>query len=142
MGETVVVTPGDDEDEDRLGDAEHAAAVSEGAAEVHAENAAEAAEEAQDAAAVAAAEVDVATDATALAVEAAERAEAAALSAAEIASAMTTAIAANTEALQSFAGQLQQPKPSVEEKPKRSTPDRAPETRSKRKGDWYWGKKG
>ena len=138
MPETVVVT---DPQDDGTEESEHAAAVAEGAAEVHAENAqdaaAEAAESAEEAAGISTLTLGVAEAAE----DAAARAESAYQDVATLAAAFTTATERQTAVLQSLAEGLQQQQsaPVVEEKPK-PKPDRPPAPAKKRKGGWYWGK--
>jgi inorganic triphosphatase YgiF len=139
----VIVTEAEDDGEPALEDeAAHAAAVHQGAAEVHAERAEEAAAEAGVAAAVAEAGVSAAADVAERAEEAAARSEAAAAAANEGALAVARALEALPAALQSFQENMSsahvQPEPARE--PVKKKTDKAPEPKKKRSfRDRYYG---
>jgi hypothetical protein len=138
------ITVSEDEGEDQEGGAAHAAAVHEGAAQVHEEHAAESAESAAAAATIAAgaAEANAASigEAEAFANEAAESAamaSAAALACQQAVEALTAALESNTEQmrLDREAQQVQQ----TPAEPAKKTTDKPPATRKKRLGERYYG---
>jgi len=147
MGEVVVVDQGDEHDQ--VDEAEHAAAVSEGAAAVHQDNAAAAAAEAELAADVAASAAGVVTSAGESAQEAAAVAVEAAQTATGAAAQIADALNQHTAAISSLVEQLQAQQPAKETPPPGDAPkrrsDRSPASGPKglrRLGAAYYGKRG
>jgi hypothetical protein len=139
----VIVTDADDDGEPALEEeAAHAAAVHEGAAEVHREQAAEAADEAGVAAAVAASAVEATASAGMAAEDAAARAEAAAAAANAGAMAVAQAIEGLPSALEAMYANMSQAQVSQQapREPVKKKTDKAPEPKKRRTfRDLYYG---
>lgn len=137
MAKTVVIEDGE---EAVTGEAEHAAAVSEGAAAVHQENAAQAAAVATAASDATHEAVMMVSQAEASATEAAVVAEQAAEVSVTGADAVARALEVQTIAITSLLEEVRASKtPPAPVEEVKTTPDRAP-GKPKRRGSWYYGR--